>query len=92
MRTKKKSFKNIIIETVIDDIHEEDIDKYINVLKDKIVINQFPLKLKLTFTCEFKTPIAFDIVEFHYSHPIQVVFYLLIRLYIYLYLLHVYHQ
>jgi hypothetical protein len=36
MRPKKKSFKNIIIETVIDDIHEEDIDKYINVLKDKI--------------------------------------------------------
>jgi hypothetical protein len=70
---QSKSFKNIITETIIDDIDEEDINKYINLLKDKIVINQFPLKLKLTFSCEFKTPIAFDIVEFHYSHHIQVI-------------------
>ena len=73
-KTKRtKSFKNIITETVIDDIDEEDITQYINLLKDKIVINQFPLKIKLILTCEFKTPIAFDIIEASYSHPIQVI-------------------
>lgn len=70
---RTKSFKNIIIETVIDDIDEEDIIQYINLLKDKIVINRYPSKIKLTLTCEFKTPIAFDIIEAHYSHPIQVI-------------------
>ncbi|XP_071124236.1 uncharacterized protein [Mytilus edulis] len=69
----KKSFKNIINETIIDDIEEDDINKYINLLKDKIVINQFPLKIKIIITSEFTTPMAFDRIESHYSHPVEVV-------------------
>ncbi|CAC5402243.1 unnamed protein product [Mytilus coruscus] len=69
----KKSFKNIISETTIDDIEEPDATKYINLLKDKIVIDQFPLKIKIIITSEFATPIAFDRIESHYSHPAKVV-------------------
>ncbi|CAC5358971.1 unnamed protein product [Mytilus coruscus] len=69
----KKSFKDIISETTIDDIEEPDATKYINLLKDKIVIDQFPLKIKIIITNEFATPIAFDRIESHYSHPAKVV-------------------
>ncbi|CAC5392749.1 unnamed protein product [Mytilus coruscus] len=69
----KKSFKDIISETTIDDIEEPDATKYINLLKDKIVIDQFPLKKKIIITSEFATPIAFDRIESHYSHPAKVV-------------------
>ena len=56
-----KSFKDLITETIIDDIEETDITKYINLLKDKIVINQFPLKIKIIITSEFSTPMSFDV-------------------------------
>ncbi|CAC5355099.1 unnamed protein product [Mytilus coruscus] len=69
----QKSFKDIISETTIDDIEEPDATKYINLLKDKIVIDQFPLKIKIIITSEFATPIAFDRIESHYSHPAKVV-------------------
>ncbi|CAC5403552.1 unnamed protein product [Mytilus coruscus] len=69
----KKSFKDIISETTINDIEEPDATKYINLLKDKIVIDQFPLKIKIIITSEFATPIAFDRIESHYSHPAKVV-------------------
>ncbi|CAC5358484.1 unnamed protein product [Mytilus coruscus] len=65
----KKTFEDIISETTIDDIEEPDATKYINLLKDKIVIDQFPLKIKIIITSEFKTPIAFDRIESHYSNP-----------------------
>lgn len=68
-----KSFKDLAIETIIDDIEETDITKYINLLKDKIVINQFPLKIEIIITSEFSTPMSFDIIESHYSHPVQVI-------------------
>ena len=42
-------------------------------LKDKRDFNQFSLKLKLTLTCEFNTQVAFDIIQAHYSHPVQVI-------------------
>ena len=71
MRPRK--FKDLIIETIIDDIEEDDIIRYINILKNKIVINQFPLKIKIIITSEFSKPISFDIIESHYSHPIQIV-------------------
>ncbi|CAC5377408.1 unnamed protein product [Mytilus coruscus] len=61
------------LETTIDDIEEPDATKYINLLKDKIVIDQFPLKIKIIITSEFATPIAFDRIESHYSHPAKVV-------------------
>ncbi|CAC5384335.1 unnamed protein product [Mytilus coruscus] len=69
----KKTFEDIISETTIDDIEEPDATKYINLLKDKIVIDQFPLKIKIIITSEFKTPIAFDRIESHYSNPAKVV-------------------
>ncbi|CAG2243460.1 unnamed protein product [Mytilus edulis] len=69
----KKSFKDLITETTIDDIEEINATKYINLLKDKIVINQFPLKIKIIITSEFTTPMAFDRIESHYSHPVEVV-------------------
>ena len=72
-KVSSKEFKNIIKQTDINDISEINIKKYINVLKDKITINQYPLKLKMILTCEFTTPMAFDIIEAHYSHPIQVI-------------------
>ncbi|CAC5417702.1 unnamed protein product [Mytilus coruscus] len=62
-----------LTETTIDDIEEPDATKYINLLKDKIVIDQFPLKIKIIITSEFATPIAFDRIESHYSHPAKVV-------------------
>ncbi|CAC5393090.1 unnamed protein product [Mytilus coruscus] len=61
------------LETTIDDIEEPDATKYINLLKDKIVIDQFPLKIKIIITSEFATAIAFDRIESHYSHPAKVV-------------------
>ena len=70
---KSKAFKDLITETTIDDIEENNATKYINLLKDKIVINQFPLKIKIIITSEFTTPIAFGRIESHYSHPIEVV-------------------
>ena len=70
---KTKTFKNLITETIIDDIDEEDITKYIKLLKRKVVIKQFPLKIKMIITSDFATPIAFDIIESHYSHPIEVI-------------------
>ena len=72
-KVSSKEFKNIIKQTDINDISEINIKKYINVLKDKITINRYPLKLKMILTCEFTTPMAFDIIEAHYSHPIQVI-------------------
>ena len=69
----KKSFKDLITETTIDDIEEINATKYINLLKDKIVINQFPLKIKIIITSEFTTPMAFDRIESHYSHPVKAV-------------------
>ena len=69
----KKSFKDLITETTIDDIEENNATKYINLLKDKIVINQFPLKIKIIITSEFTTPMAFDRIESHYSHPVKAV-------------------
>ncbi|CAC5356779.1 unnamed protein product [Mytilus coruscus] len=59
----KKTFEDIISETTIDDIEEPDATKYKNLLKDKIVIDQFPLKIKIIITSEFVTPIAFDRIE-----------------------------
>ena len=69
----KKSFQDLITETTIDDIEENNASKYITLLKDKIIINQFPLKIKIIITSEFTTPIAFDRIESHYSHPVEVV-------------------
>ena len=66
-------YKDLITKTVIDDIDETDITKYINLLKDKIVINKFPLKIKIIITSEFSTPMSFDIIESHYSHPVEVI-------------------
>ena len=68
-----KEFKNIITQTDTNEINEINIKKYINTLKDKIAINQYPLELKIILTCEFTTPMAFDIIEAHYSYPIQVI-------------------
>ena len=70
---KSKKFKDLITENIIDDIEETNITKYINLLKDKIVIDQFPLKIKIIITSEFTTPMAIDIIESHYSHPVQVI-------------------
>ena len=57
-KVSSKEFKNIIKQTDINDISEINIKKYNNVLKDKITINQYPLKLKMILTCEFTTPMA----------------------------------
>jgi len=70
---KTKEFKNIITESIFDNIEEDDIINYVNLLKDKIVIKEYPIKLKLILTCEFSTAIAFNIIEAHYSHPIQII-------------------
>ena len=35
---KSKVFKNVITESIIDDIEEDNITNYINKLKDKIII------------------------------------------------------
>ena len=69
----KRTYRNIITETVIDDIDQIDQNNYINQLKRRIVINQYPLKLKIILTSEFNSPIAFDIIEAHYSHPVQII-------------------
>jgi hypothetical protein len=71
---KSKVFKDLIAETIIDTIDEENIHKYIKKLK-KIFkeLKQFPCKLKLTFKCEFKKPIDSQPIETYYSHPIQII-------------------
>ena len=72
-QNNKRTYRNIITETVIDDIDQNDQKNYINQLKRRIVINQYPIKFKIILTSEFNTPIAFDIIEAHYSHPVQVI-------------------
>ena len=69
----KRTYRNIITETVIDDIDQIDQNNYINQLKRRIVINQYPLKLKIILTSEFNSPISFDTIKVHYSHPVQVI-------------------
>ena len=59
----KRTYRNIITETVIDDIDQIDQNNYINQLKRRIVIKQYPIKFKITLKSEFVTPIAFDIIE-----------------------------
>ena len=68
-----KIFKNIITESVIDDIEEDTIDGYINELKRRVIIQSYPIKAKMIITSEFNTPLAFDIIEGHYSHPVEVI-------------------
>ena len=70
---KSKVFKDVITETIIDDIEEDNIDIYINKLKDKITLQSFPVKVKIIITSEFYTPLAFDIIESYYSHPVEVI-------------------
>ena len=70
---KSKVFKNVITESIIDDIEEDNITNYINKLKDKIIIQSYPVKVKIIITSEFNTPLAFDIIESHYSHPVEVI-------------------
>ena len=72
-QNNKRTYRNIITETVIDDIDQIDQKNYINQLKRRIVINQYPIKFKIILTSEFNTPIAFDIIEAHYSHPVQII-------------------
>ena len=67
----KKSFKDIISETIIDDIDEENSNEYIKLLKDKVVITTTPVKIKIIFTCNFNTPMAFDMIKAYYSSQIQ---------------------
>ena len=69
----KKSFKDIISETIIDDIDEENSNEYIKLLKDKVVITTTPVKIKIIFTCNFNTPMAFDMIEAYYSSNIQTI-------------------
>ena len=64
MNSKKtKVFKDVITETIIDDIEEDNISNYINKLKDKITLQSYPIKVKIIITSEFNTPLAFDIIE-----------------------------
>ena len=70
---ESKVFGDLITESTIDDIEEYDIDEYIRKLKRKINIETYPVKVKIIITSEFTTPMAFDLVESHYSHPIQVI-------------------
>ena len=70
---KSKVFKNVITESIIDDIEEDNLTNYINKLKDKIIIQSYPVKVKIIITSEFNTPLAFDIIESHYSHPVEVI-------------------
>ena len=70
---KSKVFKNVNTESIIDDIEEDNITNYINKLKDKIIIQSYPVKVKIIITSEFNTPLAFDIIESHYSHPVEVI-------------------
>ena len=58
---KSKVFKNVITESIIDDIEEDNITNYINKLKDKIIIQSYPVKVKIIITSEFNTTLAFDI-------------------------------
>ena len=69
----KKSFKDIISETIIDDIDEENSNEYIKLLKDKVVITTTPVKIKIIFTCNFNTPMAFDMIEAYYSSQTQTI-------------------
>ena len=72
-QNNKRTYRNIITETVIDDIDQIDQKNYINQLKRRIATKQYPFKFKIILTSEFNTPIAFDIIEAHYSHPVQII-------------------
>ena len=69
----KRTYKNIITETVIDGIDKIDSKEYVNELRKRINIKQYPLKLKIILTSEFNSPISLNTIKVHYSHPIQII-------------------
>ena len=69
----KRTYKNIITETVIDGIDKIDPKEYVNELRKRINIKQYPLKLKIILTSEFNSPISLNTIKVHYSHPIQII-------------------
>ena len=72
-----KTFKSITSDYIIDNIEESNIPYYFDIVKESVIrtINNFKgnetLKFKLIITCEFKTPIAFDIQERHFNRPFE---------------------
>ena len=72
-QNNKRTYRNIITDTVIDDVDQMDQKNYINQLKRRTVTKQYPFKSKIILTSEFNTPITFDIIEAHYFHPVQFI-------------------
>ena len=72
-----KTFKSITSDYIIDNIEESNIPYYFDIIKESVIrtINNFKgnetLKFKLIITCEFTSPLAFDIQERHFNRPFE---------------------
>ena len=72
-----KTFKSITSDYIIDNIKESNIPYYFDIVKESVIrtINNFKgnetLKFKLIITCEFTSPLAFDIQERHFNRPFE---------------------
>ena len=72
------TFKKIASDYIINNIKNNNISLYFKTIKDAVqqTVKDFKeddsIKFKLIITCEFTTPLAFDIIEAHYNHPFQV--------------------
>ena len=74
---QEKSFKNITSDYIIDNIKENNIFYYFKTIRESVkkTISNFKgnetIKFKLIITCEFKSPLAFDIRETHFNRPFE---------------------
>ena len=72
-----RAFKSVTSDYTIDNIKENNIPYYFNIIKESVMktVNDFKgnetLKFKLIITCEFISPLAFDIREAHFNRPFE---------------------
>ena len=74
---QETTFKNITSDYIIDNIKESNIPYYFNIIKESVIktVNNFKgneiVKFKIIITCEFTSPLAFDIQERHFKRPFE---------------------
>jgi hypothetical protein len=73
----RRTFQDIVNEYTIDNIQENNINAYFNLIRNRVrdIVEQSdkPIKFKLVITSEFNTLLAFDIIEAHYQGEIRII-------------------
>ena len=74
---QERTFQNVTSHYIIDNIKENNIPYYFKTIKEAVRnrITNFKgngnVKFKIIITCEFTTPLAFDIVEGHFNRQFE---------------------